>query len=208
MRTLARAIQFLIFGRVSPDLGRAAAWFPLVGAVLGAAGAAVYLIAPSSIAVLSCLAVWAVVGRVLHEDRLSYAVVAIGVLAKWLALENFAAGPSILVVCIAAQAIPRAAIVGLSWVSRPSGTGLGYALSSTLTTPAAVAALAQGVVAALLCGARAGVVLIVGSFLIVKLSREYFYKRHGGVNGDCLGATEQVLEVFVLAVFVCRACSW
>jgi len=99
-------------------------------------------------------------------------------------------------------------MVGLAWVSRPAGTGLGYALSSTLSTPTAVAALAQGVLAAFLCGARAGVVIIVGSFLIAKLARQYFYKRLGGVNGDCLGATEQILEIFILAMFACRACVW
>jgi cobalamin synthase len=71
-----------------------------------------------------------------------------------------------------------------------------------------VASVAQGILAALLCGARAGGILIVGSFLIAKLTREYFYKRHGGVNADCLGVTEQLLEIFVLAVFVCQACAW
>jgi len=201
----------LILGRVSPEIGKAAAWFPLVGAVLGAAGAGVYLIAtralPSAFAALACVAFWAAAGRVLHEGRLAYAAVALSVVARWLALEYFA-GPGILVVCVAAQAVPRAAIVGLAWVSRPSGTGVGYALCSTLTTPAAVAALAQGVLAAFLCGARAGVVMIVGTFLIAKLAREYAYKRRGGVDGDCLGATEQLIEIFILAMFACRVCAW
>ncbi len=182
-------------------------WFPLVGAALGAAGAGIYLIVPSSVAALACVVFWAVAGRVLHEGRLAYAAVALSAAARWLALENFA-GPGILVVCIAAQAVPRAAIVGLAWVSRPAGTGIGYALCSTLRTPAAVAALAQGVLAAFLCGARAGAVLMVGTFLIARLSREYFYKRRGGVNGDCLGATEQFVEIFILAMFACRSCAW
>jgi hypothetical protein len=39
MRSLAGAIQLLILGRVSPEIGTAAAWFPLIGAALGAAGA-------------------------------------------------------------------------------------------------------------------------------------------------------------------------
>jgi cobalamin synthase len=99
-------------------------------------------------------------------------------------------------------------MVGLAWISRPAGNGLGYALASTLTTPVAVAALAQGVLAAFLCGPRAGVVLIAGAFLLARLTREYCYNRRGGVDGDCLGATEQLIEVFILALFACRACAW
>ena len=210
---VVNAIRFLVLGRASPEPGKAAAWFPLVGAALGAVGAGIYLIVPSSYAPLACVVFWTAAGRVVHEDRIVYAAVALSAIARWLALENFA-GPDLLAVCIAAQAVPRAAIVGLAWVSRPAGTagpggtGMGYALSSTLTTPAAVAALAQGVLAAFLCGARVGVVLIVGCFLIARLAREFAYKRWGGVNGDCLGATEQVLEIFILAVFACRGCAW
>src|SRR5579863_2666198 len=157
MGGLANAFRFLILGGIPSEFGKAAAWFPFVGAALGVAGAGIFLSVPSPYAALACVAFWTLSGRVLHESRLAYFVVAIGVAAKWLALENFAAGPSILVVCIAAQAIPRAAMVGLAWVSRPAGTGSGYALSSTLTTPMAVAAIAQGLLAAFLCGARAGV---------------------------------------------------
>lgn len=216
MKTLASAIQFLTLGSVPSEIGKAAAWFPLVGAALGAAGAGVYLIAGplgAPVAALACVVFWTAAGRVLHEGRLVHTALALSMLLRWLALENFA-GPGILVVCVAAQAVPRAALVGLAWISRPAGTGyregtgVGHALSSTLRTPAAVAALAQGVLAAFLCGARAGAVLIVGTFLIAKIAREYFYKRWGGVNGDCLGATEQLLETFILAMFACRACAW
>ena len=206
MRSLAGAIQLLILGRDSPDAGKAAAWFPLVGAALGAAGAGVYLTA-GPLPALACVAFWALAGRVVHERKLSYAVIALSVGARWLALDSFA-GPSLLTACIAAQAVPRAAMVGLLWVSRPTGRGLGYALASTLTTPAALAALAEGVLAAFLCGARVGIVLMAGSILIANLAREYCYKRWGGVDGDCLGVTEQLLEIFILGVFACRACAW
>lgn len=207
LRGLASAIQFLIFGRVSPGIGRAAAWFPVVGTALGAAGAGIYLIVPPPFGAFACVVLWAASGRILNEGKLIYGAAILSAVARWLALENFAEAPGILVVCIAAQAIPRAAVVGMAWVSRPAGTGLDYELASTLTTPMAIAAIAQGVLAAFLCGARAAVVLIVGSFLIAKLVREFFYKRRGGVDGDCLGVTEQLLEIFILAVFACRACA-
>jgi cobalamin synthase len=28
------------------------------------------------------------------------------------------------------------------------------------------------------------------------------------VNGDCLGFTEQLIEIFVLTMFACRSCAW
>jgi adenosylcobinamide-GDP ribazoletransferase len=242
MRGFMSAVQFLTVIRVNTDLaepGKAAAWFPLVGAVLGAAGAGIYLAAahalPSSLAALACVTFWTVASGILHEDGLAdvadalrggrsrenmlailkdsrigtfgAVAVVLSLIARWQALQYFS-GASLVAVCMAAQAVPRAAMVGLAWISRPVGTGLGYALASTLRTPLALAALAQGAIAALCCGLRAGLVILLGSFLIVRLARAYFYKRLGGVNGDCLGATEQLLEIFILGLFTCTICSW
>jgi len=92
--------------------------------------------------------------------------------------------------------------------ARPAGSGLGAALASTLGTPAALVAIAQGAVAALLCGWRPGLILIAGSVLVVQALRGWFYRRLGGVNGDCLGFTEQVLEILVLVMFTCGSCRW
>jgi adenosylcobinamide-GDP ribazoletransferase len=236
------AIRFLtilpVRGGDAPP-GRAAAFFPLVGAMLGAAGAGVYLLAakvfPVSIAALATVAFWIAISGVLHEDGLAdvadavragrtrervlailkdsrigtYGAVAIllSVLARWQALE-YLATPRVLETMIAAQAVPRAAMVAMAWCSRPAGSGLGYALASTLGTPAAVAAIAQGAAAALLCGWRPGLAMMAGSVLIVQASRGWFYVRLGGVNGDCLGFTEQLIEIFVLLMFACGSCAW
>ena len=127
--------------------------------------------------------------------------------ARWQALEHVAT-PRVVEVCIAAQAVPRATLVALAWISRPIGTGLGLAFSSTLTSSAALIAMAQGIVAALACGLRPGLVIIASAYLMIRLARWYFYRRIGGVNGDCLGATEQLLEIFVLFLFTCRSCGW
>jgi adenosylcobinamide-GDP ribazoletransferase len=236
------AIRFLtilpVRGGDAPP-GRAAAFFPLVGAMLGAAGAGVYLLAakvfPVSIAALATVAFWIAISGVLHEDGLAdvadavragrtrervlsilkdsrigtYGAVAIllSVLARWQALE-YLATPRVLETMIAAQAVPRAAMVAMAWCSRPAGSGLGYALASTLSTPSAVAAMAQGAAAALLCGWRPGLAMMAGSVLIVQASRGWFYVRLGGVNGDCLGFTEQLIEIFVLLMFACGSCAW
>jgi adenosylcobinamide-GDP ribazoletransferase len=236
------AIRFLTIvplrGGDAPP-GRAAAFFPLIGAIIGAAGAGVYLLAarafPVSIAALATVVFWIAISGVLHEDGLAdvadavragrsrervlailkdsrigtYGAVAIllSVLARWQALE-FLATPRVVEVMIASQAVPRAAIVAMAWCSRPAGSGLGFALASTLSTPAALAAMAQGVAAALLCGWRPGFAMIAGSVLIVQAARAWFYRRLGGVTGDCLGFTEQLLEIFVLVMFACRSCAW
>jgi adenosylcobinamide-GDP ribazoletransferase len=190
---------------------------------------------PSSLAALATVALWMALSGVLHEDGLAdvadavragrprermlailkdsrigaYGAVAIllSVLARWQALE-YLATPRVVEVLIASQAVPRAAIVAMAWCSRPVGSGLGAALAETLSTPAAVIAMTQGAAAALLCGWRPGLVMIAGTVLIVQASRGWFYRRLGGVNGDCLGFTEQVLEIFVLVMFACRSCRW
>jgi adenosylcobinamide-GDP ribazoletransferase len=190
---------------------------------------------PSSIAALIVVAFWAAVSGVLHEDGLAdaadafragrsrekmtailkdsrigtYGAVAIvlSIVARWQAIEHLTS-INIFAAFIAAQATPRAGIVALAWVSRPAGTGLGHAFASTLTTPVALFAISQGIAAALACGIRPGLTIILGSYLILRVAQWYFYRRIGGVNGDCLGATEQILEIFILVLFTCQACSW
>src|ERR1051326_6312642 len=74
---LLAAIRFLtiipVRGGDAPP-GKAAAFFPLVGAMLGAAGAGIYLLAsrafPGSAAALATVAFWVVMPGVLHEARL------------------------------------------------------------------------------------------------------------------------------------------
>ena len=235
MRTFLAAVSFLTIvpapGKDVPP-GRAAIFFPLVGALLGAAGAGIFIgasvILPSSIAALITVAFWTMISGVLHEDGLAdvadamragrtrekmlailkdsrigtYGAVAIvlSIVARWQALALVPA-PRILEVCIVAQAVPRAAIVALAWLSRPSGDGLGYAFSSSLSTTGALIAIAQGLIASMLIGWRPGVLILAAAYIIVRGARTYFYKRIGGVNGDCLGATEQLLEIFILILF-------
>jgi adenosylcobinamide-GDP ribazoletransferase len=235
MRIFLAAVSFLTIIRVPTQTvppGRAAIFFPLVGAMLGAAGAGLFIAAnfvlPASLAALIAVTFWTLISGVLHEDGLAdvadamragrtrekmlailkdsrigtYGAVAIvfSLVARWQALQHVPAS-RILLVCIAAQAVPRTAIVALAWLSRPSGDGLGFTFSSTLTTTGALIALAQGLTASMLLGWRPGLLILAATYLIVRGARAYFYKRIGGVNGDCLGATEQLLEIFILILF-------
>jgi adenosylcobinamide-GDP ribazoletransferase len=235
MRTFLAAVSFLTIIPVTGKAvlpGRAAIFFPIVGAILGAAGAGIFIAAglalPASLAALLPVTFWIAISGVLHEDGLAdvadamragrtrekmlailkdsrigtYGAVAIvlSLVARWQALLHVS--PShILAVCILAQSVPRAAMVALAWTSRPSGDGLGLAFSSSLTTTGAIIAMAQGIAFSMLLGWRSGLLILAGAYLIVRSARAYFYKRIGGVNGDCLGATEQLLEIFILVLF-------
>ena len=242
MRTLLGAISFLTIIPVNAKTatpGQSAIFFPLVGAMLGAAGAAIFIalgrVLPSTIAALIVVACWAGISGVLHEDGLAdaadafragrsrekmtsilkdsrigtYGAVAIvlSIVARWQALDHISS-INIWAALIAAQATPRAAMVALAWVSRPVGSGLGYAFTSTLTTPVALIAMAQGIATAMACGVRPGLAIVLGSYLVLRIGHWYFDRRIGGINGDCLGATEQVLEIFILILFTCQACAW
>jgi adenosylcobinamide-GDP ribazoletransferase len=189
------------------------------------------MVLPWSIATLIAVTFWTLLSGVLHEDGLAdvadamragrtrekmlailkdsrigtYGAVAIvlSLVARWQALQYIPARRT-LVVCIIAQTVSRAAMVALAWLSRPSGDGLGLAFSSSLTTTGALIAIAQGLIASMLLGWRPGLLILAGAYVIVRGARTYFYKRIGGVNGDCLGATEQLLEIFILILFASR----
>ena len=216
--------------------GRSAAFFPLVGAWLGILGAALLdwtrTQVPFTVAALLVLAFWALITGALHEDgfadcadafragRPADKILAVlkdsrigahGALAlilstliRWQALSAIVAEPA--PALAAAHGLSRAAAVGLAWITPPAGSGLGYFLSKTMTTPAALVAIMQGALLCAWCGGRMGVILAAGTVLVVLLARRYFLLRIGGVNGDCLGATAHVVEMFCLVLFSCRRC--
>src|SRR5262249_9343342 len=77
MRALLGAVSFLTILRVPSDTapGQAAAFFPLIGGALGAAGAAIFVgtayVLPSSLAALLAVAFWSAISGVIHEDGLA-----------------------------------------------------------------------------------------------------------------------------------------
>jgi adenosylcobinamide-GDP ribazoletransferase len=126
-------------------------------------------------------------------------------LLRWQALTTLAVVdpvPSL----AAAQGLPRAAAVALVWITPATGSGLGFRLSNSMTTPIAIGAILQGLLLAMWCGDKSALILIAGAVLIVLAARRYFMLRIGGVTGDCLGATAHAVEIFCLVVFTCRSC--
>jgi adenosylcobinamide-GDP ribazoletransferase len=126
-------------------------------------------------------------------------------LIRWQALSAIALDP--VPALAAAQGLSRVSAVALAWITPPAGSGLGFVLSNTMTTPVALIAIAQGALLAAWCGGRLGLLLAAGIVIIVFGARRYFLMRLGGVNGDCLGATAHVVEMFCLVLFTCRSCT-
>lgn len=204
-------------------MGPRAILFPLFGAVIGAIGAGVYFAAlhlyssragtgaPIALDALLVAALWGALAFVPHEHRrfgiTSAMVIAATGVVRWLAIDAQVSG-RLLEVFIAAQTVPRAAMVAIAWASRPSGPGAGYAFSSSLTTPAALIAITEGAAAALLCGLRPGLAILAGAYVIIRAVRWFSYRYAGGVNADSFGATQLLIEMFVLLLFTCGACRW
>jgi adenosylcobinamide-GDP ribazoletransferase len=220
------------------DPGQAAIWFPVIGALLGWTGCGVFLVArqwwSDTISAVLVLLFWIAITGALHEDGLAdvadafrgfrsasrileimrdprtgaFGVVALVVtlLLRWQALTSLQA--PLLPSLVASQAIPRAGMVILGYVARPVGSGMGLRFCRHLTAPVALGAAVQGLLAGLWCGIRPGLAIVCMSAAIVVAARLFFDRRLGGINGDCLGATAQVMEVTVLLLLACANCSW
>jgi adenosylcobinamide-GDP ribazoletransferase len=227
LKRLAGAFEFLTILPVrsgGASLAGSAVFFPLVGAALGAAASLVYLWLNSSILALLFLVL---ATGAIHEDALAdtadafragrepekilailkdsrigaFGALALifSILIRWQALTTL--GPHSMVPLVVSETLPRAAFVALAYFSKPAGSGLGSAMTSNLSRAVTILAAAQGVGAALLAP-RLAPILLLGTGLIVWIARSYFHRRIGGVTGDCLGATGQVVECFCLLVFV------
>lgn len=207
--------------------GRAALFFPLIGAILGTLGAALYFAlvrwVPATLASFGLLAFWTLSTGTRHERALAaiadlfatrrrhigavgVLVVLLSVSVRWRALTTFALLPHslFLAALIASQAVPRTAIVALAWTSRPAEPL--PEVYSTLSMPVAIAAILQGAVTAFACGLRAGVILAAGTYLILRFARWLVYSRIGGATRDSIAAVNQIVEMFVLLLFACPAC--
>jgi adenosylcobinamide-GDP ribazoletransferase len=90
----------------------------------------------------------------------------------------------------------------MSKLTKPVGEGLGHALGSSLSRATTLAAAAQGIAITLLLALRLAPALLLAAALLVWATGAYFRRRLGGVSGDCLGATGQVIECVCLLVFV------
>jgi adenosylcobinamide-GDP ribazoletransferase len=215
------------------SLADSAVFFPLVGAALGASASGVYMLLahllPTPLSSICAIFFLVLATGGLHEDGLADVadafragrtpekilailkdsrVGAFGALAlifsimvRWQALNALGAHSTIAL--IVSEAVPRTALVVLSHIAKPAGSGLGSALGMGLSRKITLVAGAQGVAIAFLAEPRLACALLAGTAAIVWVARSYFHRRIGGVTGDCLGATGQLVECFCLLTFVC-----
>jgi cobalamin synthase len=193
--------------------GRRAILLPVYGAAIGAIGAAVYLKSPkalpNSAAAFLAAALWTALALLPREQTTRVNVIAIGAAfaVRWLAIDHLATG-AVLPIFVAAQTVPRAAMIVLAWMSRPAPSGSGYAFSSTLNTWIALIAMAMGIAAAFACGLRPAAMILAGAYLIGRLVQWISYRVRGGLNAESLGVTQLSIELYVLLIFDCATCRW
>jgi adenosylcobinamide-GDP ribazoletransferase len=105
---------------------------------------------------------------------------------------------------VAALALSRASLVVLAGTAPSVGTGLAQSFALSCSTVVVAGTVAESLViaglSAFFLGWRTIVVMVVVSAVVLLLARHWFTQRLGGVNGDCLGATCQVVEIANLLV--------
>ncbi len=232
---LLGAAQFLTIVPIHRTVampGASAAFFPLIGAALGASAGAILLLCArgfgTSVAALVALIYLVTVTGCLHEDGLADVADAFrtgrsrekimsilkdsrigtyGAVALTLSLlvrwQALAALRRHPVLELAAAlALSRTALVALAAFAPAVGEGLGRAFTDQISRATVFWAIAQGVLFAFLAGWQHGIAMALASALIVFLARRWFQARLGGVNGDCLGATCQAVETVNLLILV------
>ena len=108
----------------------------------------------------------------------------------------------------AAVSLSRMSLVALAGIAPAVGSGMGQAFaldcSRKVVSLVVVQAVAMAGAAVWFTGWRPALAMIAATALVVLLARAYFVRRLGGVNGDCLGATCQVVEMVNLVILAWR----
>jgi adenosylcobinamide-GDP ribazoletransferase len=241
MRRFLGALQFLTIIPIkmrTTEPWKAAIFFPVVGALLGAGAALILMVTenylPAHLRTLLVMLFWITITGGLHEDGLAdvadgcraerpremileimkdsrigtYGGLALllSVLIRWQGLVGITL--DYLPTLVAVMALSRASIVVLARIAEPATDGMGSLFTRNVSTLTAVLVAAQGVAAAMWCGWRAGLALVMVTAIVVLSARWYFHRRIGGVTGDCLGATSQVVEMSLLGVLACQSSMW
>jgi adenosylcobinamide-GDP ribazoletransferase len=232
-KRLLGALQFLTvipIGGNAAAPGESAVFFPVTGALLGAsAGALLWTFGGGSLGALLALTYLITVTGCLHEDGLAdiadavragrsqekifailkdsrigtYGAVAliVSIIARWQALALCRINP--IYGMAAALGLSRTALVILAATTQPVGIGLGRSFASNISRAALLAAVGQSMVIAFTTG-RQGIAMLLATSAVIALARIWFLRRLGGVNGDCLGATCQVVETVNLLLLTWR----
>ena len=176
----------------APQKSMVIALLPVWGALVGAVGAQLL---ERGTPVWVVLLAWIVCTRL--EQRVLR-------LSNWYLLASalaagvwWAAAPFTLGSAVIAHAVARAAIISLVWISRPAASG------STLpvTTWGSCVAIAGGACAAFaVLPIRSAVSVLALACLVVRMVREWSYRRNGGVGQVDLAVAKGVTEVSIVVL--------
>lgn len=217
--------------------GECVPYFPLVGVAAAAAGAQLFVFFDyflgGGMAALLVVGFWSWITGGRHEAGLAAVVEAaprgsrshvadvrkstlpgaLGALAlifmvaiRWQAMQRMPAQPiRELAGCFA---LSRAALVAMSWTTRPVGDVPGSLVSVPMTSFGALVAIASSLVAVWVANPQLALPLTVGAVVVSWLLREWFDAKMGGVSGPCLDATCLIVETVLMGVASCRNCFW
>jgi adenosylcobinamide-GDP ribazoletransferase len=143
--------------------------------------------------------------EILKDSRIgTYGAMALilSVAVRWQALAQTRVNP---VAGLAATlALSRASLVSLAALAPPAGTGMGRAFAADCSRTGLTVVAVQTVAILGLCSVlmdwRYALAMLAASAITILLARAYYLRRLGGVNGDCLGATCQVVEAVNLVI--------
>lgn len=234
---LIAALQFLtrvpIRLRREPLLSHTVAWFPLAGALIGAAiggvAAGMWQLTPPLVAAAVAVTVGLLLTGAFHEDGLgdvadafgggwtverrleilkdsrhgTYGVAAMcaSIVVRMLALGSLPGPATMFAAAVAANAMGRAAAVGMAGTMHmATHTGLGADYGRSTTPLRATTGCAAGIaVAAVAVGWWVGA-LAAAAFVAALATGMLARRKIGGISGDVLGAAEQVAECLCLVV--------
>lgn len=181
---------------------------PAAGALAGLCGYALIMLLHQGPGAIAALVVWTAITLAAGERGLAgwfpklplFGSLLAGctILLRWYSLIALAKLPHISGWAIAAAlALGPAAMLALEWVSRPADESA-FARLAPLTTPEALVAIGEGLVAAFVCGIRIGVVLVLTAWILLRLVSWVVNYRFGGVRASDLEACRILVETAAL----------